>query len=1272
MSSVLGADALIQAQRLAQYAEEDGDLETRCLLGWLHWYRYQALPEGEDQHDLGAAIDQFTHCFIADVEHLPEPLLPVLAERAAPIAIAITNQVLDSADESTITAIVELHERILDATAEVHPDRCVRLSYLAMALLIRFDRAGAAGDLEAAIKAGRSAVDSTPADHPGYSPIRNNLGRALQTKYRESNASEDLDSAIEVIQEAVDATPADDAQRTSYLKNLASLLRVRYLRAFPPGGALDDLDTVIWALREAVDATPAGHPGRPEQLSDFAIMLRFRFERTSEPADLEDVISALREAVDTTPSDDPQLAMYKFNLGSALQTRFDRIGAVGDANAFVESGQELVDGTPAGHPRRVSYLENLGRARLARFDRTGELEDVDASIRAYEEAVDAAPADDPQRIRHLVDLGHALQARFLRTGRLADSDSALTVVRQTVDATVDDRRDHARCLSNLGNALQARFGRTGALDDLDTAIEALQEAVEATPANDVDQATVLSNLGIALSIRFERTGARRDLDSAIEFLQHAVDATPADHRNRSGYLSNLGSALIPRYRRTGALADLDSAIRFHREAVEATPHHHPHRALLLHNLGYAFASRFENTGALEDLDTSIRAIREAVDGTADDAPDRALYLENLGDALWIRFERTGALGDLDTGINTLRVAVDATPPDHPRHARLLFRLGGALRTKFGQTGVPSDLEAAASAYADAAEGASAPPSIRIHAAQAAAELIASAEPARAAGLLEDAVRLLPEVAPRRLERGDQQHAIGKFAGLAADAAALAMADPGIPTDRRAVRALRLLEAGRTVLLSQALDTRSDLSALRDQHPELAARFTDLRERLDGPVDALSPIPAPQDGNGHITGFRTQQGLDRRHLADDITATLTEIRALEGFVGFGLPPATEELLAEAESGPVVVFNVSSHRSDALLLTTGGITPVALPALTHDTVIDQVNAFHRTLHTALDSNVMPVDRMAAQARLRTILEWLWDTTVEPVLSALGHNGLPLGDDWPRVWWSPGGLLGLLPIHAAGYHTEPSGQEPRTVMDRVVSSYTPTIRALRHARQRARVQPTPRDRAMIIAMSATPGLPDQGRLPNVSAEAAMLRARVPNSVLFTEPGVTSGIEGGGVATKTNVLTHLPSCTIAHFACHGYSDPTDPSSSQLLLHDHLDDPLNVTSLASIALDNARLAYLSACSTALTADTNLLDEAIHLASAFQIAGFPHVIGTLWEINDQLAVKIAKSFYTDLTTGDGSLNTDRAAHALHRATRIARDQYPATPSLWAAYLHAGA
>ncbi|MEO3859432.1 CHAT domain-containing protein [Acrocarpospora sp. B8E8] len=241
---------------------------------------------------------------------------------------------------------------------------------------------------------------------------------------------------------------------------------------------------------------------------------------------------------------------------------------------------------------------------------------------------------------------------------------------------------------------------------------------------------------------------------------------------------------------------------------------------------------------------------------------------------------------------------------------------------------------------------------------------------------------------------------------------------------------------------------------------------------------------------------------------------------------------------------------------------------------------------------------------------VLAWLWDVAAGPVLHELGIDGPPRGDitRWPRVWWAPGGLLTLLPIHAAGHHAADSDPQHRAVLDRVVSSYTPTVTALRHARQHptARTPPTGAERALIVAMPTTPGLLYRGRLPQVIREARLVADHLPGAVALTEPpGRAASPPAETTPTKTRVLTHLTTCAIAHFACHGLSDPADPSASRLLLHDHQHDPLTVASLAPITLSHARLAYLSACSTALTSHTDLLDESIHLTSAFQMAGFP-------------------------------------------------------------------
>ena len=115
------------------------------------------------------------------------------------------------------------------------------------------------------------------------------------------------------------------------------------------------------------------------------------------------------------------------------------------------------------------------------------------------------------------------------------------------------------------------------------------------------------------------------------------------------------------------------------------------------------------------------------------------------------------------------------------------------------------------------------------------------------------------------------------------------------------------------------------------------------------------------------------------------------------------------------------------------------------------------------------------------------------------------------------------------------------------------------------------------------------------------------------------------------------------------------------LLLHDR---PMSVAEVSRLRLKYAELAYLSACSTA-RSSAGLTDEAIHIASAFQLAGYRHVVGALWPLEDATAAGVAEGFYSHLTNGTSP------ADALHVVIRSMRDEQSLTPSQWAAYVHAG-
>ena len=127
--------------------------------------------------------------------------------------------------------------------------------------------------------------------------------------------------------------------------------------------------------------------------------------------------------------------------------------------------------------------------------------------------------------------------------------------------------------------------------------------------------------------------------------------------------------------------------------------------------------------------------------------------------------------------------------------------------------------------------------------------------------------------------------------------------------------------------------------------------------------------------------------------------------------------------------------------------------------------------------------------------------------------------------------------------------------------------------------------------------------------------------------------------------------------------TDPVTPSRSGLHL---LDGILPTSAIGQLSLAHAELAYLSACSTA-HREWRQADEALHLASAFHLAGFRHVIASLWSLDDRTAATAAHAFYQRLP----ATTADHAATALHHVTRSLRAEHPDRPDLWAPLIHSG-
>ena len=1184
-------------------------------------------------------------------------------------------------DVRPIQSAITLFQEAVDATPVGHPDRPMYLSNLGIALDSRFERTGQPEDLNQAIRVGQQAVDATPVGHPDRPMHLSNLGTALRTRFDRFDRQADLDQAIAVGQQAVDATPVGDSSRHMYLGNLGMALRARFERT----GQRADVDRAIALLAEAVDAVPGDHPDRPTMLSSLGNALQNRFERTGQRDDMDRAVAVGQQAVDAAPVGHRGRPIYLSNLGNALQIRFEHTGRQADTDRAVTVLQQAVDATPADDPRRATMLANLAGALGTRYRHTGQLADLDLAVTVGQQAVDATPANHPDRPAQLSNLGTALRYRFDRSGQLADLDRAITVGQQALDAIPADHPARSLYLSNLANALQDHFELTGRQDDLDQAIARHLEAVNATGVGDLARPGHLSNLGSALHRRFLLAGQLADLDQAAIMFRRAVDASSADDLEHPSYLSNLGIALRSRYRRTRQRTDLDEAITCSQRAVDATPAGHPDEATYLSNLGAALQNRFEQTGELADLDQATSWLARAVAVFPAGHPAGPRYLANLGLAMRSRFRRTGQLADLDEAIKRLTEAVESSPADHPEQPGYLTKLGITLQDRFERTQQQADLNRAIDLFRAGAAIPTAEPRVRLAAAWSwghcamRAALADSAVEGYAA-----AIELLPLVAWHGLDQATREHHLRAWPGLASDAAAAAIA-AGRPE-----LAVELLEAGRSMLWTQAARLRADLAALRERASGLATVLEEARAVLDpAPADVIGDVGVIGDADQvQVLRQRTideeQRILDaRRQAARAWDAAVDQVRRLDGLQNFLRPVPYADLRAAAADGAVVIANISRYGSHALIVPPAAgpnagtsVLLVALPGAGKDTVTRQagilLDAQRRVGDPATDRRTQAVDRRA----VFEVLAWSWQAIAEPALAALGNAGTPQGsiEEWPRVWWCSTGPAAMLPLHAAGRHLRTAAQpevggelaaSADAVAGRVISSYTPTLTALTQARARSAPDQV---RQLAVGMPEAPGYAaEAGPLPAVSDELQKVARYLPAAEDATQLI-------GPAATRQQVLRALPSHTWLHMSCHGWQNQADPSLSAFLLHDQR---LTLADLAALNLRQTDLAYLAACQTA-AGDQRLPDEALHLAGALQLAGYRHVLATLWSISDTVAPELADVIYAHLVHADPAHPHDsdrpraaRAPYALHHAVARLRRAHPGEPLLWAPYIHLG-
>ncbi|KEY63854.1 hypothetical protein S7711_10027 [Stachybotrys chartarum IBT 7711] len=967
--------------------------------------------------------------------------------------------------------------------------------------------------------------------------------------------------------------------------------------------------------------------------------------------------------------DPPRLAELYYAITTSYNDRSETPYTSGQLDQSIYFDQKPLDTTPEPAPERVHRLHELRSTYADEYDLSGGVRDLDKVIQLDYEIMNLIDEDgqDLKLIRQMLQL---LSLDHYARSLHQDDDKhwgylirSIELLDKALCKTLPDDPIRAELYESLAFLHYAQYEKFWDLVHLETVINFTQQALDNTPINNRDRPQRLCNLADRYHDRFKELNALEDLNHAIQFHREAIDTIAIDDVLRPLYLARLASAYDIRYHRVRNLSDNNCSISLSQEALSAEGPSGLIRTTCLGQLADAYQIRYSESLDVADLELSIQHGQKAVDATPMDDMNRSSRLQNLALGYFKRFIESDDAADCDLFIKLNQDAEACAPNNDPSRAAryVLMGLGRLFRLETSAT--HSDIEASIQNYHDALNDTDSLIHDRFRAGK---DLLFLCRRTGNWSLAYQAActasSLISLLVTESSEASDKQFILTHLAGFAQEAAAVALM-----AGKSAYESLQLLEVGRSIIAGSSHRLRADVFDLQQNYPYLARDYIEHRNKLIALTpSAFTALQLPPRINRVITTHRkdirisnVQRGspalvnIESRspnrlgiytslatHQPDSSTTLCTssyrrfvanqsldliidDIRKKPGFDRFLLSPTESELMQASIRGPIIIINGSSHRTDAFLIEKEELRVLPLPHISPEVIEHESMEY--------DAGRITTD----------MLEALWDSVAEPVLDALGFTQTPTGT-WPRVWWILTGPLSKFPIHAAGYHR--SGTS--TVLDRVISTYSSSLKTLIHARRhhgRVGTAGSAPRKAVLTSMQHTPGHQD---LPFALEEIEKLDSLCRSmqlEICRASP------------RRADILSAIHDCKIFHFAGHGETDVSHPLNSAILLDKA--EVFTVGDLLEINLHKTKpfLAYLSACGTGQTRHSDLSDENLHLIAACQIAGFRHVIGTLWEVNDKLCVEMATGTYGYMK--QYGMNDDAVSGGLHHTCRSLRSRW---------------
>ncbi|MGD9525357.1 MAG: CHAT domain-containing protein [Pseudonocardia sp.] len=1152
--------------RLEREARDEGQPDFADMLG-MHRRLLQRCREVGPQQafaELGRGGDDPS---AAEVERMLREALDELTENGAPEGALVEqlgrtgyflferHQATGSAEDidAAVRCLEEVGRRV-DSDDEFYAHH---QHFRGKLLATRYARTHQPADIAAAAQAFRQAVDALPSGSPALPPTLTDLGHALLDLHKHTGEPGPLDDAVDAYRRAIAAGP-DPTDLAGGLGNLTEALKARLDREHTEA----DEDEMIDALRRGMAAAEPSTPMWFDLSNNLGIALEERFEHRGDVADVDEAIGIFDTTLPLLRDDRAEAAIHHGGRGNAWRRRHRHDRARTSIDHAVDDYRAAAAAAP-GLADRGTHRLSLANALIDRFHLLGELPDLGEAIDSYRAAAPQLPQRDDRHPGLLTSLANAYAERWAAAGEWPDLDAALRTQQEAVDRTLPGSEDWPGHLSNLGNRYRDRFDATGDDVDLEAAIRHHVDAVEATPADSDERHRHLNNLSISLRTRYERTGDPADLDLAVQTSRQAVLAAAADNPDLAGLLTTWASALIARYRRYARLPDLDTANEALRRAHDAVAGS-PHAAIIAGNLANALRDRYDNTRDAEDLDEAIWLYERALAGRPN-LRDRQQHRIGLANALSDRYERDHDRADLVLAVTMHRELLDQLRPGAPDRAGHCTNLGGNL--------------------------------IRLHDLEPDAAVLTEA-----LALCEEAVRLTPETSasvPGVLVNLAQAQRRGVDGGRATATFREACVR-GVETDPRTVLVAAQGWggwAGERQAWSEASEAyRYGLDAVRRLIGAEASRadkeiwLRGTRRVATGLAAALSMSSRPRDAAVALERGRAM-----------LLAEMLHERGAETAPGaFALDePTFDDIARVAAERPLVYLAAAEHGGLALVVRDGDAEHVRLDDLSEAVLRERVAEHLRVYGLYVQD---PTFYSVQWGKALSILtEWLWPAVVGPVLNALGSAD--------EAVFVAGGLLGLLPLHAAWTPDAAAPTGRRHALDELTISYVPNARALHAAR--ALAARTPVQRMLAVVEPAPVTAPP---LPAAASEALGFAAGVPNVSVTTLEGTHAlPLRFRREATDADVL---------HLICHGAADLGQPLDSYVLFAG--DQRVRLRHLMMTPLQ-VRLAVLSACETNM-AGIDLLDEALALPTGLLQAGVAGVVASQWIVPDQPTAMLMTDF----------------------------------------------